>query len=98
MADRSSNIGDRDAQIIKLLAIRKSIQDETARRRRRAEQDSDNDAMDPSATDWDKGYAQGLRDAIDVISGIRPVAGRMDAESCLDGISAIFNYMSVPRR
>lgn len=98
MADRSSNIGNSDAQIIKLLAIRQSILDEAARNQKRAGQVADHEPLAPLASDWDKGYAKGLRDAIDVIAGIRPVARHMDTESCLDGISAIFNYMSVPKR
>lgn len=98
MADRSSNIGKPDAQVIKLLAVRQSILDEAARAHKARGAETQCDDADLSLTDWDKGYAKGLRDAIDVIAGIRPVAQRMGAESCLDGISAIFNYMSVTDR
>lgn len=98
MADRPINFGKPHAQIVELLAVRQSVLDEVARNRRLADMAGDGNDAGLSASDWDKGYAKGLRDAIDVIAGIRPVAQRMDAESCLDGISAIFNYMSVPGR
>lgn len=46
--------------------------------------------------EWDMGYASGLRDAIAIIEGIRPIADRMSSHACLDGISAIFDSMSKP--
>lgn len=98
MADISSNLSAPDAQIIKLLAVRQSILTQAARHRKSSTSAQDDAELALDCSDWDKGYAKGLRDAIDVITGIRPVAQRMDAESCLDGIAAIFNYMSVPEK
>lgn len=77
-----------------VLSGRKVIELATERRKRNQRQTVNWRHGAPVNRERDEGYNEGLRAAMEVIDGIRPIADQLGTKSCLDGISAIFDSMA----